>query len=223
MRTFDEIKEIMKENRLSIMQRAMEDIKNNNLKDFEKTALNMTIQKCQSNIENIEEVTTIEIGAETNSLIKAIQTAYQLHLNKYWDNFENFMDGYIIGLTPEGKPKYGTYFGQEQCYQLGISINELLCFKGRNPMSSETEDLFRKIVNTNYGTNIPMSGVEQKALQDYDTVAFGHDEIAKAQAFMHLKEIQRDSGKLKNGGLYYTLATNKDYQNAKAICTGRSL
>ena len=220
MRTFEEIQERMIASRNSIMQRAMQDLEKGGLKDWEERAAYITIQECQSNIENIGEVTTIEIGAETNSLIKAIQTAYRFHLTDYWQNFERFIDNYVSGLTPDGERRNGAYFGQSQCLELGVGINELLCFKGRDPMNSETGDLFRQIVNANCGTNIPMSGVEQQALQEYESVAFGDDEIAKAQALIHLKEVQRDSGTLRNGGTYYTLATDQNYQDAKAICTG---
>lgn len=66
----------------------------------------------------------------------------------------------------------------------------LLCFKGHDPMSDETGELFRQAINDNYGTNIPMSGVERQALKDYKIVEYGNDEIAKTQAFIHLKEIQ---------------------------------
>lgn len=223
MKTFEEIKESMKSNKIFIMQRAMQDLKNGGLRDFEEKAAKMTIQDCQSYIENIEEVATIEIGAETNSLIEAIQTAYKFHLTDYWQNFERFIDEYVLGLTPNGEPKNVAYFGKSQCLKLGVGISDLLCFKGRSPMSSEACDLFKQIVNGNYGTNIPMSGVEQQALQDYEAVAFGDDEIAKAQAFIHLKEIQRDSGALRNGGTYYILAANQAYQDAKAMFTGRNL
>lgn len=223
MRTFEELQEIIKTNKTNTMQRVMQKLANGGLTDFEEKASNMVIQDCQSSIENIGEVTTIEIGAETNSLIKAIQTAYQFHLTDYWQNFERFVNEYVTGLTPDGKLKNGSYFGQNQCFTLGVGINELICFKGRNPMDYETGDLFRQIINANYGTHIPMNGVEQKALRDYEAVAFGDDEIAKAEAFMHLKEVQRDSGALKNGGTYYTLATNQSYQEAKTMCTGKSL
>lgn len=223
MKTFEEIQESIKATEVSIMQRAMQTLEESGLEDYEERAANITIQECQSNIENIEEVATIEIGAETNALIKSIQTAYQFHLVDYWQDFERFVDKYVTGLTPDGKFKSGAYFGQSQCLTLGVGINELICFKGRNPMSGETEDLFRQIVNSNCGTNIPMSGVAQQALQDYESVAFGDDEMAKAQAFIHLKEVQRDSGLLRNGRSYYTLATDQNYQDAKAICTGRNL
>ena len=223
MKTFGELKESGKANIIAIMQRAMQKLEKGDLRLNDETVQNMIIQECQSNIKNIDEVTTIEIGAQTNLLIKAIQTAYQCHLNDYWQNFERFINDYVTGLTPDGKPKNGLYFGQDQCLMLGVGINELLCFKGRSPMDSESGDLFRQIVNANFGTNIPMSGVVQQAIQDYEAVAFGDDEIAKAQAFTHLKEVQRDSGLLKNGGIYYTLATDQIYQDAKAICTGKKL
>lgn len=223
MRTFEEIKETEKNTLMRLMQKSMQELEKGGLKDFEEQAAKQTIQESQRNIENIDELTTIEIGAVTNSLIKAIQTAYSFHSTDYWSDFERFIDKYVSGLTPEGNQKNGPYFAQSECYELGVGINELLCFKGKDPMSGETGDLFRQIINTNYGTNIPMSGIEQQALQDFNAVAFGDDEIAKAKAFVHLREVQRDSGKLRNGlGSYHLLATDQDYQDAKAICAGKA-
>lgn len=223
MRTFEELQEIIKANKISTLQRAKQALDKGDLEYFEKQTTNKIIQNCQSNIENIEEVTTIEIGAETNSLIKAIQDAYKIHLEEYWQDFERFAEEYVTGLTPDGKRKDGAYFGQSQCLELGIGIDELSCFKGHDPMKGETGDLFKQVINTNYGTNIPMNGVEQQALEDYRTVAFGDDKTTKAQAFIHLREIQRDSGSLRNGVIYYTLATDKKYQEAKAICSEKKL
>lgn len=224
MRTFEEIKETEKYTCIRTMQKAMQELEKGGLKKFEEEANKQVIQNCQSKIENIDEVTTIEIGAVTNSLIESMQTAYSYHLTDYWSDFEKFIDKYVLGLTPDGKLKDGPYFAKSQCYDLGVGINELLCFKGKDPMSGKTGDLFRQIINTNYGTNIPMSGIEEQALQDYNAVAFGDDEIAKAKAFVHLREIQRDSGSLRNGlGNYHLLANDQAYQDAKAICAGKTL
>jgi len=205
------------------MQKAMQSLEHGGLSDLEANAAHKTIRNCQSNIENIDEVTAIEIGAETNSLINAIQAAYKIYLTEYWQDFEGFINNYVAGVTPDGERKSGAFYGQFQCMELGVGVNDLLCFKGRDPMHDEAGDLFRQVINANYGTNIPMSGIEQQALQNYRAVAFGDDEMAKAQALMQLREIQRDSGTLRNGVIYYTLATDQSYQQAKDICSGKQL
>ena len=208
----------------SLIHRWRSSLEKGGLMDYEKRAKQMVIESSKIYIDNIDEVTIIEIGSVTNSLIEAIKKAYQYHLVEYWQNFEKFMEKYIIGLTPDGKLKAGSFFGQSQCYELGVGLKELsICFKGKNPMTAETGDLFRKLINTNYGTNIPLTGVEEAALKEYESVAFGTDTDKKDQAFICLKEIQRDAGALKNGGDYYILATNQNYQEAKARCSGRSI
>ena len=223
MKTFDEVKAFVKAAQSTTMESAIEKLKNDDLKDFEERAYNSVVQNCQKNIENIEEVTTIEIGATTNSLIRSIQKAYQFHLEDYYQNFEGFIDDYVVGIAPDGSLKNGAYFGQAQCFELGIGVNELLCFKGRNPMLDETGDLFRQTINANYGTNIPMASDAKQALQKYEAVAFGDDEEAKDQVFIHLKEVQRDSGILRNGGEYYILANDQAYQEAIERCSERSI
>lgn len=221
MKTFEERKEEIKANQERIMQQAMEKIKNGNLNDWDEGVEKNIIIERQRNIENIDEVTTIDIGAETNSLIEQIKTQYEMHLVDYYQDFERFINEYIFGLNPDGKPKDRATSGKFLCMSLGVGANELLCFKGKNPMKGETGDLFKQTVNHIYGTNIPMSDIENQAHQAYKEAAYSGDELEKAQAFMHLREIQRDAGKLKNGGSYHLLAYDQLYQEAKAICTGR--
>ena len=224
MRTYDDVKKGLLLEKKSLMNRCIQALEKGGVKDFEVVALNSVIGDCQEYIDNIDEVTTIEIGGTTNSIISGIQSAYKLYLNDYWQNFEKFADEYIIGLTPEGNFKNGSFFAQSQCYQLGIGISELAsCFKGKDPMSNEAADDLKKLVNYSYGTNIPMAGVEQQALQEYQSVAFSFDQAAKDKAFVNLKEVQRDAGSLKNGGTFYLLATNQDYQEAKARLEQKNL
>ena len=170
MKTFEEIKENIKKSNISLMQQTMQKLEQGGLKDYEKASANMIIRECQSVIENIDEAATIEIGAQTNSLIKSIGLAYTAHLNEYWQNFEEFINKYVLGLTPDGKEIPGMYLGRSACLELGVGIKELSCFKGISPTSKEAGDLFRNVI-----------------------------------------------------GSYFLLATNQDYQNAKAMCTGRKL
>ena len=90
-------------------------------------------------------------------------------------------------------------------------------------MSDETCDFFRQFVNSKCGTNIPMSGTLEQAKKEYEEALMNGDEIAKDEAYVRLAEVQRDSGKLKNGADYYLLATNQQYQEAKARCSSKSL
>ena len=69
------------------------------------------------------------------------------------------------------------------------------------------------------GTKIPMAGVEENALREWENAS----EENKEQAFVTLKEVQRDSGSLRNGNTFYTLSNNQSYQEAKAHISGRSI
>ena len=223
MKTFESVRESELRHQHALITRGNNSLNAGGLKDYEEVAWKRLIADCHTYVENIDEVTTISIGATTNSLINAIQKAYQFHLNDYWQDFDRFIDEYVTGLTPDGKPRNGAFFGQSQCLLLGVGPEELSCFKGRNPMSNETGDLFRKLINNNYGTNIPMAGVVDQARSDWEAVAFGDDVEAKDRALMTLKEAQRDAGILQNGGTYYLLATDKNYQDAKSRCSGKNI
>ena len=192
----------------------------NSGKSNEETIKERLIKNYLRQIENIEEIATIEIGYSTNKLIRVIQRAYKYYFDEYWQDFDNFMEKHIIGVTPDGKLLSGERFGTYECLLLGLGIEELSCFKGKDPLSDGTCNLFRSYINANYGTNIPMAGVEHQALNNYKEVAFRSDSEAKDKAFVKLREVQRDSGALKLGGEYHLLSTDKAYQEAKARTYG---
>lgn len=223
MRTFEEFKERELYNLDSLKNKCIAELKEGGLKDVQEKVKKEIVQDCQTYIDHIDEVATIKIGDVTNSLIRAIQTAYKWQTHDYWTDFENFIDNNVIGLTSDGKMKSGLYYGQIQCYELGAGINDLLCFKGRDPMDEKTCDLFRQYVNNNFGTHIPMSEEIEQALRDLREAELSEDPVAKDKAFIHFREVQRDAGNLIGSGKYFILETDQKYQDAKTRCSGRSI
>lgn len=207
MKTFDELKSEKLKNYTYHIDRMNNELAQGGLKDDEVETNNTVIRIFQSYADNIDEVVTIDIGAYVNGLIGDIQRKY--NISYYWDDFERFVDEYL------SKSYY--------CNLLGIDATDLLGFKDRDPMSDETCDFFRQFVNSKCGTNIPMSGTLEQAKKEYEEALMNGDEIAKDEAYVRLAEVQRDSGKLKNGTDYYLLATNQQYQEAKARCSRKSL
>ena len=136
------------------------------------------------------------------------------------NNFENFIDKYVLEVSQGNhrRPKMMMSCA-EASHNLGIKYEDIQCFKDQDPRKDEAADIFKQIINDNYGTNIPMSEVRNQAYDDYEKVALSGDKVSEANALIHLKEIQRDDGALKNGLIYYTLATDEDYQEAKRICS----
>lgn len=225
MRTFKEVKEAMIKDRINTISHNERELENDNLMNYQKDELREKIKKCRTELDNIDEVTTIEIGAATNSLIETIQRVSQIcSFTGHLKDFDEFIKTYILGITSDGRRRGGVYLGLDSCLILGININDLSCFKEFDSVrDSRAGDRFREYVNTNCGTNIPMSGVLKKALDDYEEAVDGnYDEFVIAKALMHLKETQRDSGNLKLGEKYYILATDLEYQAAKAKCKGRN-
>ena len=174
-------------------------------------------------LNNLDEMTIIEIGASTNSLIDAISRAYNDHLTDYHNNFERFMDDYIIGITEDGQLKSGAFYAQRECAVLGITTDDLEAIKGVAPNSEEVADILRQDVNEKLGTSIPMANEMYEAEVEYQAALDSGDKELENAALVHLKEVQRDSGKLRNGGKFYLLANDQDYQAAKAQTSGMSL
>lgn len=178
-------------------------------------------------INNIDEVARIEIGALTTSLIEAIKTAIRYHRDDYEKDFNRFCFDYIgvFGVDNNNKPK-GPLYADVECRLLGISIDDLSCLKNSNPEDESFGDNLRELININMGTNIPMAGVEEQANREYNEAKDGGNQDEIAKAFVSLREIQRDSGTLRiksvgapNGDgrycTYYVLANDEDYQSAK--------
>lgn len=215
MKSFEEIKVGVRMNIEDILQRYQNKITSGLTDSKEAVIANNVIKNCQTYLANLNEITMIEIGSMTNNLIQNIQTAYHLHLQEYYQDFDNFLDRYILGMTPEGKPKPGSYLGQFECLILGFGPKELSCFRGISPLSNESGNHLRQAVNLNCGTKIPMAEELDQARKEYES-APNDDENAKDKAFIRLREMQRDAGLLRNGGMYYPLVADKAYQEAKS-------
>jgi hypothetical protein len=222
MKTFNDIQESVRANIISTMSDSSRKLQGESFNQANGAVAQMVVETCQGELANIDEVTTIEIGSLTNSLIGAVKKGYEFHSAEYWRDFEGFCDKYIVGLTADGGLKEGQFLGQAQCAILGIGVHDLSCLKGSNPGSEDFGDSLRQEINQSMGTNIPMASDVRQAQEDYVSVCYGQDDVAKAQAFTHLKEVKRDAGEARNGGIYYPLATDRDYQAAKAMVSGRT-
>ena len=88
MRTFDDIQYMIETDKARLMERSRKELEAGGLQDYKEHANTMIIRDCQDYLDNIDEVTTIDIGATTNDLIRAIQTGYKLHQTYYWQNFK---------------------------------------------------------------------------------------------------------------------------------------
>ena len=197
MKTFDEVMQGELQNQYLVIKRMELKLRTGKLHNTEVIGAKEFLRKSEDNINNIDEVTRIKIGAVTNSLIRTFQRLYKFRPYDYNNQFEMFAS-------------------QIDCYILGIEPEDLLLFKGRNPFSADVCNTFRDLVNFNFGTNIPFDGVEERAFNDY---LDAEDEPTKDKALVRLRELQRDSGALYFGGNYHLLATDKEYQDAKVRCS----
>ena len=81
----------------------------------------------------------------------------------------------------------------------------------------------RQDVNEKLGTSIPMANEMHEAEVEYQAALDSGDKELENASLVHLKKVQRDSGKLRNGGKFYLLANDQQYQAAKAQTSGMSL
>ena len=195
MKTFEELKEELASEISHVLGNVMYEMHIGNNSDSKKTSLIMSAQNLQNYLDFIDEVTTIEIGADTNALIK---------------NFDNSVIDFRSG-------PFGVLMNK-----LGLTSQDLECFRN-NILANGTADNFRQHINANFGTNIPLSGVLEKLLENYNKALQSGNDLEIAQAFVNLREAQRDAGVLSNGGVFNLLAYDKEYQHAKELSASKTL
>lgn len=221
MRTYEEVKGNIIKNERRTIQYQNSRLNDAEASDFDKEIATSVIKECQLYIDNVDEVTIIDIGADVNSLVKAIQQYYGLHISEYYGNFEYFMRSYIMGLaSPEPRDGYLALAGESECLDLGISFEDLKIFEGKSPFDDEVVNAFIEHVNRNFNTEVPRIGVYEEARKRYNDVAFSEDERTRAEALIALREVQKNGGYLRTGGEYYIEAKDEDLKDAKAICEG---
>lgn len=210
MKKYEEFKKMVLENEKAKIRRAKQRLEEGKYNSQEqKIADEMLIKECTTFINNIDEVVAFEIGRQTNQLIRGFQTAFKYHTSEYFKNFSEFVDNYVRGITPDGKEKNGTFFCQSQCFDLGVGIQELSCFKDNDPLKEETGDVFRTIVNANFGTNIPMAAEVKQAEEAYTTNPC-------KETLMHLMQVRRNSGNNRENMMEVSqLSINQENQEQK--------
>lgn len=227
MRTFEDVEK-------NIVARLSDRIKEKeqeiNSGDLTSDAIYWNEEFCKqwaSGIENSEESAKIEIGKDTNDIIKEMQFLQDRYLHEYYGNFDSLIREKMFALDNNMRPidfnKWaGNCIGRvyDQITRLGIKFEDLLCFKG-NPNLAEAGDLFRDSVNQNFGTTIPMTGELEAAKQAYYEADVGSYE--KAEAYVKCCEMKRDAGlMIDNIDRYFTLNANQKYLDAKELCGSRS-
>lgn len=216
MKTFEEIKKKVFDSEsqgLRVTNAMIEKARLENDKLLE-AAGKRSIETIHTSLDNIDECTAIYIGSCTNHLIESIKKAHDIYTLEYYKDFDAFLKKYILASGA------GAFIdAQSYCLHLGVGIKELQCFKGCDPNKDEPGDLFRQIINVNYGTNIPMAA---------DLRYVKQEELATSENDKDLvygKEILRDAGdeRVYRNGLFYPLAVDQEYQEAKARISGKTI
>ncbi len=207
MITFEKLVEREKAGQLGIIRNVKNKINNADNIPPVVQGYNQAIEDCEANLENIEEYTTIELGRITNSIIKVIQEEYKKNINSYYNNFENFIQNF------ETRMQLSAVGGAI----IEITLDDLLCFKGKDPTLPETSDLFRQKINSQFNVNIPISSVEKNVTEELHQAELTGDEQEIAKAQVKFFDMQRASGKR---GI---TATDEAYQQAKENSSERRI
>lgn len=145
------------------------------------------IKKVEKNIENIDEATKAYIGYQTNNFLKEMSRIFDLHSSDYFDRYDIFLDQYVTGDKVDSNGERNN-IGME----LGVTKEDLECFRGKNPNSDEAMDSFKVHVNKQFGTNIP-SNKEMEMMKVYENSENREDCVRYA-------ELRRDSGQATRMG-----------------------
>lgn len=211
MRTFEEVKDNLKSQISAILKATIGEIeydKMYNKKQYEKdqTTKIIGVQKMQSYLDNIDEVTIIRIGNDVNRIIEQFQNTIKTNPLNIYNNFYSTVQSWYM-YSPIVL----------ELHELDLKLSDFECFRTMN--YTEAVNKFIELMNVNFGTNIPLPGAVDEALNEYYEKT---DEQEKAQAFMRLRELQRDSGLLEHAGDFTLLNNDKAYQQAKEICSSKT-
>ncbi len=211
MRTFEEVKDNLKSQISAILKVTIGEIeydKMYNKKQYEKdqTTKIIGVQKMQSYLDNIDEVTIIRIGNDVNRIIEQFQNTIKTNPLNIYNNFYSTVQSWYM-YSPIVL----------ELHELDLKLSDFECFRTMN--YTEAVNKFIELMNVNFGTNIPLPGAVDEALNEYYEKT---DEHEKAQAFMRLRELQRDSGLLEHAGDFTLLNNDKAYQQAKEICSSKT-
>lgn len=165
----------------------------------------------------------MKIARNINDLIKDIQYGFYQDIDKYFKSFDDFVNDWVINTPPvmneeQSFPNhYSTSF-----YDLGMTKDDLECLRGTNPDTIDFGDKLRQKANDFYGINIPMGREVPKAKRELDEIRDA-DSIEYAQAFVNLKEKERDAGEFWKGGVGIVIISDiPQYQDAKKRISAKS-
>lgn len=92
MKTFEEIKSDITKFNMRLLTEYQEKLNQPGISEFDQIVANKVVTNAQRNLDNIDEVTTINIGSEVNGLIKQIQYAFSKDGSDYFNQFDKFME-----------------------------------------------------------------------------------------------------------------------------------
>ena len=225
MRTFEEAKSKVMSSLMRNMERYKKELEDQRLNEGVKAAAKKNLLFTQHEIENIDELTLIEIGAAVNYLIEKIKMYYRNNGNNgtmYFQQFDSFMEEFCLKNVP------GRDLVCIQADLLGLSKEDLQCLKDTVPINANFGDELRQKVNFAMGTKIPTSEemlMLQTEFNNTQRLDINVSEEIKDQALVDYMEMRRNAGMDKRLMPVDSpfLADNPKYQAAKDRLSGRSL
>lgn len=181
-------------------------------------------EEFRNDIQFIDETTTFEIGRSINWIIKGLEETCQVNSGLYFSNYEQVISDVLLqhGMTNAPLTFQGSFspsfFGRikSECDLLGITVDDLICLKGTNPITDYTfGDPLRLRTNQIMGTNIPMAGELENA-EKKDTATMTDEEFY--QNYVERLELAHAAGEG-----YKHLELNEKYLEAKNNISGRSM
>lgn len=216
MKTFDEVKKRITQQKYAIVDRFTKILADPNL-TIEQINANENVKNIVlDDIENIDIITNMRIGRAINDTIEFVKK-YALKDSSYYENFDKFVNNYMLGLA-----ETGDRYIAPAVDELGMTKEDFEeCFKGKNINNPGFGDELRQKANRFYGTSIPMEE-EYKMLKSTDPRYLKveiEDENERNKAIMHWFDGIIASGICVDSQILKA----PDYQEAKKNLEGRSI
>jgi len=210
MRTYEEVKESVRKSQVALMEKYNEKLHYSRTNREEERLLTLAIHRIEHQLDNLDEITNVEIGACVLDIMDGL-FHYHTFFYNMWMTDEGFSDVLSI-LTSPTNPKCGM-----ACQRLGIAESDLKYFRRRNPREEQARAEFIRRINTNFGTSIPTSYRDRyDAEEKYSIAQTRKSQEEQDDAFVKFTSMRSVMGEFKEcEGSYILKSDIPGYREAE--------
>jgi len=167
-----------------------------------KKGLEWALEAMKKELENIDEYTMYQIGNAVYEMLRDLETYYKTEKRTFdlQDLDKGIKNSFLIDRVCA------------RAREMDISLDKLdYYFRNQIPTEKATKDRFIQMVNTNFGTNIPLTGELEELKKEFDEMHI--DDPERDKKLVELIEMRSRAGRTHS---FYTIPSlDENYLAAK--------